>query len=251
MNYKKIYDSIIEVSKNRKTNGYTETHHIIPKSLGGGDDKSNLVSLTAREHFLCHYLLAKMYPTFSEEWFKMNNAFIMMKASSSNYRYVNSRLYDSLRKNFSLVMSRNQRGSNNSNFGTIWIYNSSTRQNKKIKKSDPVPEGWSIGRKFTWEEQHSICEHCGATFLKTQGRYCSEKCRKNKVKQKMSVSDDTIDQVSKKYNIVYHSISKNKDFIIELISLGVTRRQIFKFLKCNQSGTNYKTFNIYAHSSIV
>lgn len=39
---------------------YTELHHIIPKSLGGKDDRSNLVRLTPREHYVCHLLLTKM-----------------------------------------------------------------------------------------------------------------------------------------------------------------------------------------------
>jgi hypothetical protein len=41
---------------------YYEKHHIIPRCLGGADDKDNLVLLTAREHFLCHKLLCKIYP---------------------------------------------------------------------------------------------------------------------------------------------------------------------------------------------
>ena len=39
---------------------YTEKHHIIPKSLGGSNDKSNLVKLLPKEHFACHRLLTKM-----------------------------------------------------------------------------------------------------------------------------------------------------------------------------------------------
>jgi len=38
--------------------GY-EIHHIIPKSLGGSDNKENLVLLTAREHYIAHWLLYK------------------------------------------------------------------------------------------------------------------------------------------------------------------------------------------------
>jgi len=243
MNYKKLYDEIIQSSKNKKIEGYAENHHIIPKSLGGDDNVNNLVRLGAREHFLCHYLLAKMYPKFSEEWFKMNNAFIIMKTRSADNRYINSRLYESLRKNFSLVMARNQSGSKNSNFGTIWVHNKTTKENKKIKKHEILPEGWEIGRKLIWEDKISICKCCGSTYIKTQGKYCSETCRKSTVKHKMLSSDSTIEQISKKYDITYHSISKNKEFIIELLSLGITRRQIFKFLKCNQSGTNYKTFS--------
>jgi hypothetical protein len=39
---------------------YTEKHHIIPQSLGGDNSTTNLVHLTAREHFVCHLLLTKM-----------------------------------------------------------------------------------------------------------------------------------------------------------------------------------------------
>mgnify|MGYP002737800968 CR=1 FL=1 len=39
---------------------YTERHHIIPKSMGGTDDSSNLVWLTAEDHLTVHLLLPKM-----------------------------------------------------------------------------------------------------------------------------------------------------------------------------------------------
>lgn len=62
MNYKKIYDSIIDRAKNREFCGYTEKHHIIPRCMGGGDEESNLVRLTPEEHYVCHQLLVKLYP---------------------------------------------------------------------------------------------------------------------------------------------------------------------------------------------
>lgn len=37
-------------------------HHILPRCLGGKDNKSNLVSLTFGEHFMAHYLLCKAFP---------------------------------------------------------------------------------------------------------------------------------------------------------------------------------------------
>jgi hypothetical protein len=59
--YSKWYHKIIDNAKHRTTiNGYIERHHIIPKSLGGLDGANNIVSLTAREHFVCHFLLTKM-----------------------------------------------------------------------------------------------------------------------------------------------------------------------------------------------
>jgi len=58
--YTKWYYQIIDRSLTRKIDVYTEKHHIIPKSLGGSNSKSNLAILTAREHFICHWLLTKM-----------------------------------------------------------------------------------------------------------------------------------------------------------------------------------------------
>jgi hypothetical protein len=62
MNYQRIYDQIIDRAKSRKLEGYREKHHIIPKCLGGTNEKQNLVELTAREHFVCHQLLIFIYP---------------------------------------------------------------------------------------------------------------------------------------------------------------------------------------------
>jgi hypothetical protein len=59
--YTKTYYSLIENARNREIpEGYTERHHIIPRSLGGDDSPENVVILTSKEHFVCHLLLTKM-----------------------------------------------------------------------------------------------------------------------------------------------------------------------------------------------
>jgi hypothetical protein len=62
MNYQRIYDQIIDRAKQRELGGYKESHHILPKCLGGSNSKENLVELTAREHFICHWILYRIYP---------------------------------------------------------------------------------------------------------------------------------------------------------------------------------------------
>ena len=63
MDYHKHYSLLVNKALDReKPNCYTEKHHIIPKCMGGTDDSSNLVVLTAREHFIAHQLLAMMHP---------------------------------------------------------------------------------------------------------------------------------------------------------------------------------------------
>lgn len=41
---------------------YHERHHIVPKCIGGTNNKDNLIDLFAREHFIAHELLAKENP---------------------------------------------------------------------------------------------------------------------------------------------------------------------------------------------
>jgi len=62
MNYRKIHDKIIAIAQHRLLEGYSEIHHIIPRCMNDINDASNLVRLTAREHFIIHQLLVKIYP---------------------------------------------------------------------------------------------------------------------------------------------------------------------------------------------
>ncbi len=66
MNYQRIYNSIVDRARSRHIDGYVERHHIKPRCINGKNDSSNIVALTAREHFLCHWLLTRMHPTNSK-----------------------------------------------------------------------------------------------------------------------------------------------------------------------------------------
>ena len=62
MDYALAYNRLIAKARQRvAVNGYVERHHVLPKALGGTDDSSNLVALTAREHFIAHMLLARIH----------------------------------------------------------------------------------------------------------------------------------------------------------------------------------------------
>jgi hypothetical protein len=104
MNYKKVYDSIINRAKNRNWNRkfapeYVERHHIVPRSLGGTDTKDNLVFLTAREHFICHWLLYKSSEGADKS--KMANAWFRMCQTNEFQSRYNSKHYSRARKAFS------------------------------------------------------------------------------------------------------------------------------------------------------
>lgn len=105
--YTRWYNSITQKAKSRDLPLYTETHHIVPKSLGGSDEKENLVALTAREHFICHWLLVKMHN--GEAKAKMIYALNGMKRTNKHQeRYetkITSRVYQKLKEEFSKVHS--------------------------------------------------------------------------------------------------------------------------------------------------
>lgn len=92
MNYQKIYNDLIikAQSENRKKkNGiYYENHHIIPKCLGGSDNKDNLVLLTAKEHYIAHALLY-----FIDKNPKLAYAWNLMSVGSKYNKRYNSRLF--------------------------------------------------------------------------------------------------------------------------------------------------------------
>ena len=88
--YNQWYSNITERAKNRKLGGYTESHHKHPRSLGGSDEPTNLVKLTAREHFICHWLLVKM--TTGQDHHKMLNALRMMRAEKQGQQRYNTKI---------------------------------------------------------------------------------------------------------------------------------------------------------------
>lgn len=93
MNYKKIYNDLIERSKNRSLDCYTEKHHIIPKCIGGDDNKNNIAILTPEEHFLAHQLLLKLYPNNP----KLVYAAVRMTQHHTSER-INNKLYGWLKR---------------------------------------------------------------------------------------------------------------------------------------------------------
>ena len=172
MNYDSIYTSIIQNRKSNPFIGYTELHHILPKCLfpeynNLKEHSWNGVRLTAREHFICHQILIKLYPN--------NYGLIHAAHMMSNSKRYGSKKYSWLKEKHieyskSLTGDKNhfygkkhseetlvkmreshkglQDGEKNSQFGTCWITNGS--EARKIKKDDLqswIDNGWRKGRK--------------------------------------------------------------------------------------------------------
>lgn len=115
MDYKKIYDQLIEDALNNpKLDSYKELHHIIPKCIGGADVKDNLVKLTARQHYLAHWLLYKIYKTtvLVHAWHCMSRI-----GDGQKNRNINSHLFQYCKKERSKILSENYKGEKNNFYG--------------------------------------------------------------------------------------------------------------------------------------
>ena len=95
--YTKWYYSIIAHAKLKVNQlGYTELHHIIPKSLGGSNTLDNVVRLTPKEHYICHLLLTKMVIGIARR--KMWYASYMMMKGTGRFK-PSARMYEYARQN--------------------------------------------------------------------------------------------------------------------------------------------------------
>jgi len=141
MDYGRVYESICERGKLRLTEEYTEKHHIIPRCMGGSDVKSNITVLTAREHFIAHWLLHRMHPLDKG----LAHAFWMMSNIYNTHRKYtpSSRAYKEAKE----AHIKNISGENNHNKKQV-NKDKISKTLKKIGHKPPSPKG------KTRSEQH-------------------------------------------------------------------------------------------------
>lgn len=98
--YTILYYKIIDRAKSRDILPNSEKHHIIPKSMGGSDQKDNLVTLSYKEHRLCHILLTKMVSD-PQHKISMNCAAYRMVCCNKYTGLTKGSLYQKIKENFS------------------------------------------------------------------------------------------------------------------------------------------------------
>lgn len=119
--YTKWYLNIVSTDSDEK---YTEKHHILPKSIFPQykDCKWNLVRLSARQHFIAHILLVKMFDNLE---FQRKMSWSVQKIKGNN-KYFNSKLYSIVKKKLSGI------GQSEENKKKVSV----TKLSQKLKYSD-------------------------------------------------------------------------------------------------------------------
>lgn len=144
MKYTKIYYDICEKGKFDRVLEYSEFHHIIPRCMGGSDDLSNLTRLSAREHYLAHYLLTKMHPND----YKILYAFGAMRLNTKYViRIYTSKQYENIKKALSLGMKLNNP-----------MYNKETAKKAIQTRKKRYDSGELSQRKISDKEKFAISE---------------------------------------------------------------------------------------------
>jgi len=99
MNYSAHYSSLIYKARNRcvSASEFTERHHIIPKCLGGTNEKENIVLLYPEEHYTAHLLLAKIH-NIRSLWFAANMMTVGEKRNNKAYGWLKRKAAEAQRE---------------------------------------------------------------------------------------------------------------------------------------------------------
>jgi hypothetical protein len=229
MNYQRIYNQIIEYAKIRQLEGYKEKHHILPKCLGGLNDKENLIELTAREHFLCHRLLCEIHPKNE----KLKHALFLMsigKQKTKDKHYIiSSRVYERLKQEYSKMLT----GKKHSKKTKQKMSDSS----KGIKKSEEAKKKMSESRKghpmYTNEWKEKISQgNLGRKVSNETKKILSERKKGNTNRRKTVLQYDKKGNFIKEWNSVLEaalSLNKKTGAAITEVCNG-KRKSIFGYI---------------------
>lgn len=195
--YTKIYFQIIERAQSRTISGYTEKHHILPKSIGGTNKSDNLVFLTAREHYICHLLLTRMTTgTDKQKMFLALDCFTKPLVSQRNVR-PNSRFIAQARAESSLYLSQLRKGNATRPSG-IYRHSDETKRKQSISSKGIVKrpagfkhppdviekmknnrKGKGLGNTPWNKGLEQNCPHCGKLVRGTLNRWHGDNCKFN------------------------------------------------------------------------
>lgn len=184
MNYKKNYYDYINyvktLNRNKNDGNYYEKHHIIPRSLGGDDSKDNLVLLTAREHFLAHYLLWKFNPCRQTAYAFRTMLYMANSNQNRTYKMVSSKVYQRLKIQYAEYVSLANKG-NKSRLGKH-LSEESKEKIAKAHRGKPLSEEHklkcrmaNLGRKHSEESRRKMSEH-------NKGKHHMSEKHKNKLR---------------------------------------------------------------------
>ena len=251
MNYRSVYHKICKRGTTRiKTKlEYYEKHHIIPKCLNGSDESSNITLLTAREHFIAHWLLCKIYK--NEKICiksKLSSAFNRMCYHNTQNRKITSRQFEVARKEYSI---NHPMKNPETRLKVSESHKKRNRQLNQIKLENLPACLCGCGNKVSNEKYKYLYNHWDRSKTVISG-FTKEVRQQMSLKAKLNISQMSLEDKKNRLNKSLHS-SK-----IDHIKRGKKISESKKGKKTNQreiSGKRYanmsdKDFELYLFKNI-
>ena len=193
--YTQWYNAIIDYRKLHPATESFESHPIVPLSLGGLNNKSNIVNLTIKEHFVCHHLLTKMTNGKNQQkMFLALDCFTKPIQNRPDIK-ITARLFEQIRQKSSAYLKSIRQGNATRPAGT---YNHSedtknkmsisakgivkrpagfNHSNETISKMSNNRTGKGLGN-IPWNKGLiNSCPHCGKTVKGTLNRWHGDRCK--------------------------------------------------------------------------
>lgn len=224
MNYNDFIKNILK-TRGRFNCGteYHERHHIIPKCIGGTDDKNNLIDLYAKEHFIAHKLLAKENPN-NLSLIQAYNIMAFTNNKNQNRYELSPDEYEEVRKAYSQALKEKYKDkTKHPCYGT----HLSEERKKKIGEINKNNK-YCVGRVVSQETREKIGNANRNPSQETRKKMSESQKKRNlnggknpRARKIIRLSDlkvyDCIKDAANENNINYSTlktrIKKNKDFM--------------------------------------
>ena len=161
--YIKFIFSCIEENKNLPKNTYTENHHILPRCYWKEYEnltkhKWNKAKLTARQHYISHIILAKIFG--GKMWLALDRMTAKSPDHNGNRNYtVHSSIYEQIRIEKSRFISESKKGLHAGDKNPMYGKKGELSPNFGLKRSEETKEKQRRARKETYKMIE--CPVCG------------------------------------------------------------------------------------------
>lgn len=203
MDYRLAYENLVQKALERTDiPNVIEKHHIVPKSMGGTNAKSNIVFFTPKEHYVAHHLLWKIHN--NRQMFYAYWCMVTKMGRNKDLYKVTCRAYEKAKTEHRIISSETHAGKIPWNKNKTGVYSPETiekmsnsrigikeSEETKLKKSISaknrlMPE--NIQSEFSknkrkisnsiWRNNNQIsCPHCKKTGVKyNMERYHFDNC---------------------------------------------------------------------------
>lgn len=179
-------------------NTFMHKHHIIPRYKGGTDAPENLVEVTITQHAMYHFCNYQLWGNEEDRiaWRGLSGQLDSDEFNSEKMSFFAKKAYSALLEKHPDIIQRmsspeiiekkkqkfkeikHQQGHKNSQYGKVWITDGTEKGSTKIKKGNPIPEGFYLGR-VTKEKSNFIYTIITPNNEIIKTRYIGQFCKEN------------------------------------------------------------------------